>query len=49
VQVPPESLLTFRLDRPLEVGRGDYSRDNGYDRNGYHYHNQLNDSNRYRY
>ena len=49
VQVPSESLLTFRLDRPLEVGRGDYSRDNGYNRNGYHYHNQYNDTKRYRY
>jgi hypothetical protein len=55
VQVPSESLLTFRLDRPLEVGRGEYSRDNGYDRNGYHYHNNdyqrqyNNNDNRYRY
>jgi hypothetical protein len=38
VRVPAESLLTFRLARPLEVGRGDYSRDNGYDRDGHHYH-----------
>lgn len=38
VKVPAESLLTFRLERPLEVGRGRYSRDNGYDRDGRHYH-----------
>lgn len=42
VRVPAESLLTFRLERPLEVGRGNYSRDNGYTRNGYHYHNDPN-------
>jgi hypothetical protein len=39
VRIPSESLLTFRLDRRLEVGRGNYSRDNGFDRNGVHYHN----------
>ncbi len=38
VRVPAESLLTFRLDRPLNVGRGDYSRDNGYTQEGRHYH-----------
>ena len=38
VSVPAESLLTFRLDRPLVVGQGPYSRDNGYTRNGIHYH-----------
>jgi len=34
VRLPSESLLTFRLDRPLRVG----SADSGYMRNGYHYH-----------
>ena len=38
IHVPAESLLTFRLDRPLELGSGLNSRDNGYDRNGQHYH-----------
>jgi hypothetical protein len=38
IHVPAESLLTFRLDRPLELGTGLNSRDNGYDRNGQHYH-----------
>ena len=34
VRVPAESILTFRLDRPLSVGRAD----SGYTRNGRHYH-----------
>ena len=34
VQVPAESLLTFRLDRPLTLGGAD----TGYDRNGRHSH-----------
>jgi hypothetical protein len=34
VHVPPESLVTFRLDRPLVVGVPD----GGYDRDGHHYH-----------
>ncbi len=38
VKIPSESLLTFRLDRSLEVGRGNRSRDDGYYRNGSHYH-----------
>jgi hypothetical protein len=42
VRIPSESLLTFRLDRSLEVGRGDRSRDNGYDRDGTHYHRNNN-------
>lgn len=42
IRVPAETLLTFRLERPLELGRGQYSRDNGYDRNGHHYHNDYN-------
>jgi hypothetical protein len=34
VRLPAESLLTFRLDRPLIVG----SADDGYTRDGRHYH-----------
>jgi hypothetical protein len=34
VRVPPESLLTFRLERPLVVG----AVDRGVDRDGHHYH-----------
>jgi hypothetical protein len=34
VRVPAESLVTFRLDRPLAMG----GPDPGYDRNGQHYH-----------
>jgi hypothetical protein len=34
VHVPAESLLTFRLERPLTVGVPDY----GVDRSGFHYH-----------
>ena len=39
IRVPAESLITFRLDRDLRVG----IRDEGYDRNGYHYHRYSND------
>ena len=34
VRVPSESILTFRLDRGIRVGRDD----DGYSRDGYHYH-----------
>jgi hypothetical protein len=34
VRVPAETLVTFRLDRPLTIG----GRDTGVDRNGKHYH-----------
>jgi hypothetical protein len=34
VRLPSESVLTFRLDRPLIVGAAD----DGYDRDGRHYH-----------
>jgi len=36
IDVPSESLLTFRLERPLRAG----VYDEGYQRNGVHYHNQ---------
>ena len=35
VEVPAETLLTFRLDRPLRIGPADNTR---YDREGRHYH-----------
>jgi hypothetical protein len=34
VRVPAESVVTFRIDRPLVVG----ARDGGYDRDGHHFH-----------
>lgn len=46
VRLPSESLITFRLDRPLMVGAAD----NGYMRNGRHYHSYDADRTRqYRY
>ena len=39
VRLPAESLITFRLDRDLRVG----IRDEGYDRDGYHYHRYSNE------
>jgi len=41
VRVPSESIVTFRLDRPLNVG----GPDPGYDRDGYHYHRYNYDDN----
>lgn len=35
VRIPAESVLTFRLEQPLQVGPG---QDNGYTRRGRHYH-----------
>jgi hypothetical protein len=40
VDVPAESLLTFRLEHPIRAG----VYDNGYLRNGVHYHSQAYDS-----
>ncbi|MDQ6704888.1 MAG: hypothetical protein M3Z85_02855 [Acidobacteriota bacterium] len=40
VRIPSESVLTFRLDQPLQVGQGAFAQDNGYTRDGYHYHNR---------
>jgi hypothetical protein len=34
VRVPRDSVLTFRLERPMEMG----VEDRGYDRDGHHYH-----------
>jgi hypothetical protein len=39
VRLPAESLITFRLDRDLRVG----GRDEGYDRDGHHYHRYSRD------
>jgi len=41
LHIPSETVLAFRLEQPLEIGTGPYSRDNGYDRDGYHYHNDY--------
>lgn len=41
VRVPAETILSFRIEQPLELGRGAYSRDNGYDRDGHHYHDDY--------
>jgi hypothetical protein len=37
IKTPAESLLTFRLEQPLQVG----ITDNGYNRNGRHYHTRT--------
>ena len=39
LRIPAETVLSFRLDQPLALGTGKYRNDNGYDRDGYHYHN----------
>jgi hypothetical protein len=41
VNVPAESLVTFRLEQPLQTGASD----SGFRRNGQHYHPDLNTSN----
>jgi len=41
INIPPETVLTFRLDQPLQLGAGRWSRDNGYDRDGNHYHDNY--------
>lgn len=38
VRIPAESILTFRLERPLSINVPD----EGYTRDGFHYHNQQN-------
>ena len=43
IRVPAEALLTFRLDRPLVIARGDYEHDYGYSREGHHYHRDWED------
>ena len=39
VRVPRDSVLTFRIERPLEMGVADH----GYDRDGHHYYDQDRD------
>ncbi len=41
VRVPAETMLTFRLEQPLRISTGRFSRDNGFDREGYHYHDNY--------
>jgi hypothetical protein len=41
VNVPAETVLTFRLDEPLRVAVDPYTEDRGYDDNGNHYHNNY--------
>jgi hypothetical protein len=42
VRLPAESVITFRLDRDLELRD---ARDDGYDRDGHHYHRYDRDPN----
>jgi hypothetical protein len=39
--IPAETVIDFRLDQPLTVGRGRWDRDNGVDHDGYHYHDDY--------
>jgi len=39
--IPAETVIEFRLDQPLEIARGRFTNDNGYDRDGYHWHNDY--------
>jgi hypothetical protein len=41
IRIPAETVLSFRLEQPLQIATGRYTEDNGYDRNGYHYHNDY--------
>ena len=33
--------IEFRLEQPLRIAHGQWERDAGYDRDGYHYHNDY--------
>lgn len=46
INIPAESIITFRLQQPLRLGRGEWAHDRGYTRNGVHYHNDYYDQNR---
>lgn len=46
LHIPPESLLTFRLERPLRYVEGP---DNGYMREGHHYHDYRHDRDNFNY
>jgi hypothetical protein len=41
IRVPAESLLSFRLEQPLQIATGRYQQDNGYYRDGLHYHDDY--------
>jgi len=41
IHIPAETVLSFRMEQPLVIGRGRYEQDNGYDRDGNHYHNDY--------
>ena len=41
VNLPAESVITFKLDEPLRMAVDPYVNDNGYDENGSHYHNNY--------
>jgi hypothetical protein len=39
--IPTETVIDFRLDQPLTLGRGKWERDNGVDHDGNHYHDDY--------
>jgi len=41
INIPAETVLTFRLDQSLDITREPYLNDNGYDQDGNHYHNDY--------
>ncbi len=41
VRVPAETVLSYRLERPFELGSGEYMKDRGRDRDGAHYHDDY--------
>jgi hypothetical protein len=46
VRIPAESVLTFRLNQPLKLGRRTYATDRGENRNGQRYHDNYYGHNR---
>jgi hypothetical protein len=41
IRVPAETVISFRLEQPLQMAVDPYTQDTGYDENGYHYHNNY--------
>lgn len=41
VHIPAESVLTFRLEQPLDLGHGRWAHDEGENRDGHHYHDNY--------
>ena len=39
--IPAETVIEYRLEQPLHIGHGRWERDNGSDRDGYHYHSDY--------